>query len=98
MPSVSVALLVASVHFSHGDTLSPRKAPIAGCFVPDAKPFPQSRYRRFSPLSGGRSLFRAAKRVRDPAARCKPPERLPIGETARGSIRSKTRCLGRVLL
>src|SRR4029453_4231756 len=59
MPSVSVAQLVASVHFSHGSTLVPRKAPIAGCFVPDAKPFPQialpplfSLIRRAQPLSG----------------------------------------------
>src|SRR4029453_13697788 len=59
MRSVSVPLLFASVHFSHGSTLVPRKAPIAGCFVPDAKPFPQialpplfSLIRRAQPLSG----------------------------------------------
>jgi hypothetical protein len=71
MPSVSVTELVASVHFSPGITLVPRKAPIAGCFVPDAKPFPQSRPPFFS-LIRRCSLFRAAKRVRDPAVRCKP--------------------------
>jgi hypothetical protein len=71
MPSVSVAVLVASVHFSPGSTLVPRKAPIAGCFVPDAKPFPQSLPPFFS-LIRRCSLFRAAKRVRDPAERCKP--------------------------
>jgi len=30
MLCVSEALLVGSVHFSHGSTLVPRKAPIAG--------------------------------------------------------------------
>ena len=70
MPSVSVDLLVASVHFSPGITLVPRKAPIAGCFVPDAKPFPQS-LPPFVSLIRRRSLFRAAKRVRDTAVRCK---------------------------
>lgn len=78
MPSVSVTVLGASVHFSPGITLVPRKAPIAGCFVPEAKPFPQSLTPFFS-LIRRCSLFRAAKRVRDAAVRCKLLERLPIG-------------------
>jgi len=57
MLCVSEAQLVAGVHFSHGSTLVPRKAPIAGLFVPDAKPFPQPCYRRFSPLSGSAASF-----------------------------------------